>query len=35
MGRLLQIPTYVPRDESAGTTLRGKNGHADDEAFAA
>ena len=30
-----QIRDYVPRDESAGTTLRGKNGHADDEAFAA
>jgi hypothetical protein len=25
----------VPRDESAGTNLRGKNGHADDEVFAA
>jgi hypothetical protein len=30
-----QIRDYVPRDESAGTTLRGKNGHADDEVFAA
>jgi hypothetical protein len=31
----LQIRDYVPRDENAGTTLRGKNGHGDDEAFAA
>lgn len=30
----LQIRDYVPRDE-AGTTLRGKNGQGDDEAFAA
>jgi len=30
-----QIRDYVPRDESAGTTLRGRNGQSDDEAFAA
>ena len=30
----LQIRDYVPREES-GTTLRGKNGQSDDEAFAA
>jgi hypothetical protein len=30
----LQIRDYVPRDEH-GTTLRGKNGQSDDEAFAA
>jgi hypothetical protein len=30
----LQIRDYVPRDE-AGTTLRGKNGQSDDEAYAA
>jgi hypothetical protein len=30
-----QIRDYVPREENAGTTLRGKNGQGDDEAFAA
>jgi hypothetical protein len=30
-----QIRDYVARDENAGTTLRGKNGQSDDEAFAA
>jgi hypothetical protein len=30
-----QIRDYVPRDENAGTTLRGRNGQSDDEAFAA
>jgi hypothetical protein len=30
-----QIRDYVARDENAGTTLRGKNGSSDDEAFAA
>jgi len=30
----LQIRDYVPRDEN-GTSLRGKNGQSDDEAFAA
>ena len=29
-----QIRDYVPRDE-VGTTLRGRNGHADDDAYAA
>ena len=31
----LQIRDYVPKEELGGTTLRGKNQHADDEAFAA
>ena len=30
-----QIRDYVPREEGAGTNLRGKNGQGDDEAFAA
>ena len=31
-----QIRDYVPREEhAAGTSLRGKNGHSDDEVFAA
>ena len=30
-----QIRDYVPREELAGTSLRGRNGHGDDEAFAA
>lgn len=30
----IQIRDYVPRDEAAGTTLRGRdNGHSDDEAL--
>ena len=29
-----QIRDYVPREENAGTTLRGRNGQSDDEAFA-
>jgi hypothetical protein len=31
----LQIRDYVPKEELSGTTLRGKNQQADDEAFAA
>jgi hypothetical protein len=31
----LQIRDYVPREEHAGSSLRGKNGHGDDEVFAA
>jgi hypothetical protein len=31
----LQIRDYVPRDENAGTNLRGKNGHSDEEVYAA
>jgi len=30
-----QIRDYVPREENAGTSLRGRNGQGDDEAFAA
>jgi hypothetical protein len=30
-----QIRDYVPRDEVAGTTLRGRNGHTDEDAYAA
>jgi hypothetical protein len=30
-----QIRDYVPREENAGTSLRGRNGQSDDEAFAA
>ena len=30
-----QIRDYVPRDEHAGTTLRGRNGHSEDDAYAA
>jgi hypothetical protein len=31
----LQIRDYVPRDEQAGTSLRGRGNNADDEAYAA
>jgi hypothetical protein len=34
VGGELQIRDYVPREE-LGTTLRGKNGQSDDEAYAA
>lgn len=30
-----QIRDYVPRDEALGTTLRGKHGQSEDEAYAA